>query len=202
VTPGLRAARVGAGGRVRLDGGGELRADVVVHAGDHGAGAVEPWLADKLWPVRLTHQRWAAEGPARPFSAGQSWVWAGPDGAGGLVGGGCRWACPHLEVGEVDPGRLRDDVVQKLDLVVPALVPGLAGAPVSHRWAEIATLTCDGLPLVGPLPGRPQELACLGLQGRPWSLGPAAAEAVLAGLLGDGGPRVPRCLLPGRFVGR
>jgi glycine/D-amino acid oxidase-like deaminating enzyme len=75
-----------------------------------------------------------------------------------------------------------------------------AAGAVARRWAWLDTYTCDGLPIVGPLPGSTRRIACTGFCGNDAGLAPAAAAAVAEGLLGSGRPDIPRCLTATRFV--
>jgi glycine/D-amino acid oxidase-like deaminating enzyme len=181
-----------------------LRASLVVWAGDHRLGLVEPFFLDKLHPVRLQQQlRRAAPGlvaPRWPVTAQFSYAWAGPDGAGGLLSGGCRWATPHLEVMESDEEISVPVVDQKIQAVVAARFGAWGARPPDLRWSTIATFTCDGLPIVGPLPGRPTEQALCGWNGRPWSWAMLAATDVAERLLRGGPSRLPRQLHPSRFL--
>jgi glycine/D-amino acid oxidase-like deaminating enzyme len=77
---------------------------------------------------------------------------------------------------------------------------GLTDVDVVDRWAGIMTFTCDGLPIVGPLPGRVQHISCLGFNGRPWSHAFRAAKAVRDGLMGGRSTGMPEILSPQRFV--
>ena len=80
------------------------------------------------------------------------------------------------------------------------LAEALAGAEVSHRWAWIQDHSCDGLPLVGPLPGDPRLVACTGFNGNLTGLPVRAARAVVDGLLAGRSAGAPRLLSPTRMV--
>lgn len=182
----------------------ELRASVVIYAGDHRMGALDAFFLDKLHGVRLQQQRRGPapgrRAPTFPISAQFSYAWACPTDGGGLITGGCRWATPHLEVMELDEDVQNPLVDAKISSVVAGRWPGWAEAPVQARWSLIATFTCDGLPLVGPLPGRATELALCGWNGRPWSWALAAAADVAERLLRGGPSRLPPQLAPSRFL--
>lgn len=179
--------------------GGSLAADLVVLCGDHRMKTAWPWLGDKLRPVRHQHRHHPVGRIARPVLAQFGYLSATP-GPTGVLLGGCRWATPHLEEGEDDPTVVRELVDQKIGALWQGRLPGVVEPPAA-RWSVVATHTCDGLPLVGPLPGTPTLVACCGFNGRPHSHALPAADAVLQGIL-NGRPRgVPPLFRPDRFVG-
>jgi glycine/D-amino acid oxidase-like deaminating enzyme len=63
------------------------------------------------------------------------------------------------------------------------------------RWGALFTTTCDGLPLLGPLPGEPRLHVVAGFATSAWSRGVAAGDQVASHLLGevDASPLVARC---------
>ncbi|HCH61708.1 MAG: hypothetical protein CL927_06505 [Deltaproteobacteria bacterium] len=184
--------------------GFELKADVVVHAAGLAERALDPFFGDKLFPVRFQMQRLSLpehQSPPVPFCAQLSYLQCAPRADGTVVLGGCRWATPHLEAGEEDPFTLSDAVEEKLSAVRTGLLKQCLGeAEVVDRWAGIMTFTCDGLPIVGPLPGRVGHLACLGWNGRPWSHALRAAVAIRDGLMTGRSTGWPEVLTPQRFV--
>lgn len=176
-------------------------AEVVVLTAELGLPALDPWFRDKLTPVR--EQALTTEAiPRLP-------VWGGRAGhgytfwrqlAGGALGvGGCRWATPHLEVGETDEVATVPAIQRRIEDFV-ARTGWAADAPVTRRWSWIVAHTCDGLPIVGPLPGAPRQIACCGFGGNEPGYALAAASAVVDGLLGTGAPNVPSSLTPSRFL--
>lgn len=181
-----------------IDGGpavtGPVTGEIMVLANGWRAADAAPWLADKLSPYREQAQR-VTGGPAGPGRTGYGWVaWA--PGPAGLTITGARWATPHLEAGEDRP-EIVDIVQQRLDHVRRAT---LGEAEVVARTARIETSSCDGLPIVGPLPGAPRVVVAAGWHGQALSLGPALVEAVAATLLDQSGPRVPTMFDPSRFL--
>ena len=213
-----RGATVCRGARVRLtrDGRPEnevvgeqdgaafvMKADVVVHCAGAAAAVLDPFFGDKVYPVRFQMQRVQSRAAARislpPLSSQLSYLQGAPRDDGTYVWGGCRWATPHLEVGEADDSKLSDAVDERLTSTRESLL-GLVDVDVLERWAGIMTFTCDGLPIVGPLPGRVQHIACLGFNGRPWSHAFRAAQAVRDGLMDGRSTGMPELLSPQRFV--
>ena len=147
----------------------------------------DAWLSDKVMPVR-----WQSIGvsPCEPTISRAGSVFS--------VGGrlcGARWASPHAEVGETEPVA-NPRITQTLERL--AGQDGLAldgSAPVAGIVAE----SCDGLPIVGPIPGRPRVgvLTGLGICGRTYL--PLAVAHLAAEMLGDPEIPLPRCLGTARF---
>lgn len=184
-----------AAGLVIHAGERRVTSEIVVWAAGAGTRGLEPGLAEHLVPVR--EQALAVGGlPDAPPSgtrAGFGYTWLERDGTEGWVGG-CRWATPHLEVGETEPvvgpavqGRL-DGVVERLGWTRPL-----------RRWAWIEAHSRDGLPLVGPVPGSFRLVACTAFCGNDWGLAPGAAGLVAEGLLGES-TAVSSLFSPTRFT--
>ena len=62
------------------------------------------------------------------------------------------------------------------------------------------TFSCDGLPIIGPIPGRPRFIACTAFNGRQYGLGLRAGKAVSQGILTGRAEGVPSIFKTGRFV--
>ncbi|MCE2471251.1 MAG: FAD-binding oxidoreductase, partial [Anaerolineae bacterium] len=56
-------------------------------------------------------------------------------------------------------------------------------APVAQRWSGIMGFSCDGLPLVGTLPGRPRIGFAVGFTGHGLALAGATVERAVDKLL-------------------
>lgn len=177
-------------------GGRRVSAELAVWAAGIGGSAALPDGA--LWPVRDQARQIDVSAPVPAGRAGYGHtVYRGRDGAA-LVGG-CRWATPHLELGETEP-RLVERIQAQLARFGAT---HLGGAPTDAdlAWAWIECHTCDGLPIVGPLPGDARIVSCTGWCGQDWALAPACADDLVDGLLSDG-PTAPRAWLsPARLVG-
>ncbi len=180
-----------------------IRTDVVVMCGGVDSGRIEPFLADKLYPVRFQMQHLAGADATGvpPLSAQLSYLQMAPRPSGELVLGGCRWATPTLEVGERDATQLSPAVDARLTQVRSGALGGILGdAVVVGRSAGIMAFSCDGLPIVGPVPGRVQHIVCTGWNGRPWSHALRAARAIRDGLVHGRSEGYPSILSPQRFV--
>ncbi len=67
-----------------------------------------------------------------------------------------------------------------------------ADAPVTHRWAGIMGFTSNGLPFVGPVPGRPNVHLLAGFNGHGFAVSFLSARNLARSLDGAGsGPLVP-----------
>ncbi len=180
---------------------GRLTASAVVIAAGIDSGNLEPALDGRLIPVReqalMTAPVFAWY--ATPGHAGHGYTsWRQlPDGH--LLVSGCRWATPHLEVGETDDEQIVDRIQAKLESFFRLHFPAAEETPVVDRWAWVFAQGSDGLPFVGPLPGSPQRLACCGFGGNSASFAVAAARGLVDGLL-TGTSGVPESLNPVRII--
>lgn len=183
---------------VRLLNGSRIRCDLVVMT---GGAHVTPWAADKFYTVR--HQALATEPVGRIADApiyiqyGYTGVRQLPDGA--VMISGCRWATPHLEVGETDDTVVNQKVHHSLKGFLHRHWPELTDAAISHQWSGIMTFSCDGLPIIGPLPGRPRVIACGGFGAHSASLSLRAARAVVEGIETGRPAGMPDCFSSQRF---
>ena len=201
ICTGCRVVDVGEDGfdaSVHLSNGSKIRCDLVVMT---GGAHVTPWAADKFYTVR--HQALATEPVSRIANApiyiqyGYTGVRQLADGA--VMVSGCRWATPHLEVGETDDTIVNQKVHRSLLGFLHRHWPELASATISHQWSGIMTFSCDGLPIIGPLPGRPRLIACGGFGTHSASLALRAARAVVEGIETGRPAGVPDCFASQRF---
>lgn len=155
-----------------------------------GAAIVDPYLEDKLTPVRVQAMRFvgAELPPTVTWHAMVRWC--------GAWASGARVVTPTLEVGEVE-ARSNAVVSAALERISRQFFPHLG--PVAEERVGIVATTCDGLPIVGPIPGRPREILCLGLGELGLSYAAGVARAVVEGVL-EGRPTfLPSCLRTDRF---
>lgn len=180
-------------GVVLVDAG--VRKPPVVPDADAGPVAAElvvvtdgedPWLADKVFRTPNVGVHWAGLPLARPRVSRACSVVATPLGA--MTG--ARWADPFDQGGSAVPAMLERLAHQDFG-ALPA--PGAVSRFVTF-------VSCDGLPLVGPVPGRPRVVACTGFGLAGATYGEAAARAVVAGILGRPHPPLPRCLRASRMA--
>lgn len=179
-----------------------LKTEVVIVAAGARSSQVDSWFEDKIVPVReqalLTHP--VSQLIPGANRAGYGYTHFRQVRDGGLLIGGCRWATPHMEYGEVDDQVIVDRIQEKLQATVGRLFPEMGELQVRRRWAWLNARTCDMLPIIGPLPGNPRVIACTGFVGNPYGLAPQAASAVAQGLMGEGSPEVPSFMSAQRFL--
>ena len=166
---------------VQVDVGEQsVQAEIIIFAAEAGLHDLDLWFEDKIHPVREQALR-IEGGPSFHVGlrAGFGYTTAVHDGAGPTLAG-CRWASPHMEVGESD-----DTVTtlpSKSDLGHGEAVLPAHNSDVVTRQAWITGHTCDGLPIVGPMPGA-SMVVCAGFGGNEACLGIRAAHAVVDGIM-------------------
>ncbi|MCR4318187.1 MAG: FAD-binding oxidoreductase [Planctomycetes bacterium] len=74
--------------------------------------------------------------------------------SGELVLGGFRWTSESAELGTYDDTVLNTEIARGLRSYAHELYPELPEDSVEHEWTGIMGITSDGLPMVGPLPGK------------------------------------------------
>ena len=97
-----------------------------------------------------------------------------------LLGGGRKQH--QREENDTAEDRLNPKVQAFLDRYLATYFPDVQ-APVAHRWSGIMGFSCDGLPLVGALPGKPRVGFAVGFTGHGLALAAAAAERAVDKLL-------------------
>ncbi len=177
--------------------GGRLRAEVAVLAAGWSLASLDRWFADKVHPVRERSLRVDGARPGVVATTAHGFCTLAPDDGGATVRG-CRFATPDLGVGATDPHEAVPPVEARLADLARALL-GKAATPRSAA-GHLATHTCDGLPVLGPVPGRPRLVACAGWNGRAAALAPRGAAAVAQGLLEGRADGVPALMRADRFV--
>ena len=97
-----------------------------------------------------------------------------------LLGGGRKQH--QAEENNTSEDRLNAKVHAFLDRYLAKYFPDVK-APVAQRWSGIMGFSCDGLPLVGTLPGKPRVGFAVGFTGHGLALAAAAAERAVDKLL-------------------
>jgi gamma-glutamylputrescine oxidase len=161
-----------------------IRAEAVVLAVDGSLARLLPELAEAVRPTRgqvVVTQPIDATPHGRPHYARHGFdYWQQlPDGR--LVLGGCRDA--ELEVEFTDLEETTPAVQQGIASLLERLLGRLPR--ITHRWAGIWGTTADGLPLVGPVPGREGLWVAGGYSGHGNVLGLACGELVARAILGE-----------------
>jgi len=177
-----------------------LVAEVVVFAANAWSPSVHHFFEEKIVPCR--EQALATVPVAARLSLGLRTqrgysTWRQMP-SGQLLVRGARWAARDMAMGETDetPGGA---VQREIERFLRVRHPDLSEAPITHRWAWIEAATCDGLPIIGPMPGSVRLLCCAGFNGNQLGLGVRAARAVADGLLTGRAPGVPAYMDAGRF---
>jgi glycine/D-amino acid oxidase-like deaminating enzyme len=196
VTVRANAIGIGDGPRVHTTRG-SIRAEIVLYTAGAGIATADPWFEEKIFPYR-EQALWTAPfdgAPTRPVRTQQGWLSFGPAPNGGVIATGCRWATPHLEEGETQ-AVLVDVVQERIEAAVRARYGAVT---VLGRWSWIDCKSCDGLPLIGPLPGSPRVVACTGFYGNGGGMAVRAGQGVAEGILGRKSG-LPDALSPARLV--
>ena len=187
------------GGPAVLDVSGErVEAELVILAGGWATASAWAWFDTLLYPVRLQRRVGAGGGdpglPALCRNRHEAWLSRAD---GGVELQGCRWAePPELGAGETEP-LVTDAVARAQDQFVAR---HLGPSEPRERQAGITAWSCDGLPLVGAVPGAGRVQCLVGWNG--WGLSHlgAAVQEVAAAVLGRAGQGVPDLLSPRRMV--
>lgn len=158
-----------------------------------GATPLDPFLHDKITPVRQLALLFAGAAPATlSYHTGLRFL-PSPE---GLWACGAREATAHMEVGETEPTP-SPKVGAALERLARQFFPDL-GAIIGKKSAIYAD-SCDGLPIVGPIPGRPRSLVCAGLGMGGYSYARPCVEVLVRGLLSGDAGHLPPELSTERF---
>ena len=91
------------------------------------------------------------------------------------------------------------DILQILQDQAAALLPPLASAQRIESWAGLRPATADGLPVIGPLPGKPNHLLATGHYRNGILLAPATAQIMADLITGAAPPLEIAPFSPARF---
>lgn len=185
-------------GRVHLDA--DVDAEIAVVAAGQGASSAHPWFGPMVIPVRLQGLRVpgvSLPGPALARHRFEAWS----SDAAGLSLVGCRWAeQPEMEAGVTDDQTVSEAVEARAREFLGVHHPDVP-LEAASSWSGIAAFSCDGLPLVGAIPGEPRVQALTGWGGWGLSWVGAAVRDVAGSILGTSDPdAIPAMLRPRRMV--
>jgi gamma-glutamylputrescine oxidase len=165
-------------------GADDVDAELVVVAADGGTGRILPELAAAVRPTRgqvVVTEPLGRELFPRPHYARNGFDYWQQLADGRLVVGGCR------DVRLADEFTDVEETTPEVQRGVEALVDRLVGArpTITHRWAGVWGTTLDGLPLVGPVPGRENVWVAGGYSGHGNVLGLACGELAARAICGE-----------------
>jgi len=182
--------------------GQPIQSEVVVLAAGAAMASLDAYFLDKVHAVRT--QALAIQSRKDRFKyaceAQYGYGFWRQSPAGHVLFGGCRWATPHLEVGETDDTVVVSAIHNKIRDMIQRNFPDLANQKILQSWSGIMAFTCDGLPIIGPVPGRSRVISCAGFNGHQHSLGLRAARIVADGLLHGHIGEMPQLFRPHRFL--
>jgi glycine/D-amino acid oxidase-like deaminating enzyme len=163
---------------------GELRAQMLILCTNAHTGALSPWFADKVDPVRGQMLATAPAPPlfACPVYADHGFDYWRQDEFGRVVLGGWRNLDPAAEVGTSE---ILHPAIQSRMTEFLHRFPAMRDVAITHRWAGTMGFSRDGLPIVGAVPGLPGAFAAAGFTGHgfgfAWTCGQALAKLVVEG---------------------
>lgn len=182
---------------------GPVRCELLVHAGGAAFDSVNAFVSGLVHPAR-TPLMWAT-----PKDAGGHPLCLPGTGASGydhwrplqngVLVGGLRYL--RLEQG-LD--WWRDEPDPRQDLGLNALASALLGPDsqweVRGRWSRLIDIPCDGLPVMGSLPGLSRQLMAVGFAGLDSTLGIEAAYWLSQAILTGQSEGIPELLSPRRML--
>jgi glycine/D-amino acid oxidase-like deaminating enzyme len=177
---------------------GTVHASLAVVATNARAPELLPTLQDHIDPVR---GQMLATGPLPrlfdlPVYANHGYDYWRQDDQGRVVLGGWRNLDPGAEVGHDEV--LHDDIQARMTRFIESFDFG-APVQIQDRWSGIMGFSTDGLPLVGPAPGRPGAVVGAGFTGHGFGFAMLAGQA-LADLVTQGAHPMCQDLDPRRLT--
>jgi glycine/D-amino acid oxidase-like deaminating enzyme len=145
---------------------GEVRCEMVVYAVHVDSRRFSTFLGDEIVPIRGQGMSTEPGPPMFKGSFSTHWklnVWRS-DAEGRLVMGGWRHDAWDRSYWKTRP-EIDIHLQQNIQGWFESTFPEAAPLNVSRRWSGIFGWTADYLPLVGPLPGRANELVISGFSG-------------------------------------
>ena len=116
---------------------------------------------------------------------------------GTILLGGCRTQERDTKMGEDETVNPR--IQEGLDRFLPETFPEFPPFKVSQRWAGIMDCSNDGKPLVGPMPGKPNQWVVAGFNGHGMPVGLGVGREVSRGIATEAVPATLAPFNPGRF---
>jgi glycine/D-amino acid oxidase-like deaminating enzyme len=177
---------------------GEINCEILLVACNAQSRSVDPFFEDKITPVRLQTIAVPHTGKGSLPSNCQFGYLQWRDINNHRLLSGCRWGTAHLEIGENDDSVVSKPIGGHLRNLAKQCF-GFEKEP-THEWTGIMGFSCDGLPLIGQLPGASDIIACCAFSGNQGSLGFKAGQSAARLILDGEDPDLPDLFLPGRFL--
>ena len=179
---------------------GTTDAEIIVYMQHDHLQTIDPFFSTTLHSVRTQSIAYVRKSPFIPQSCSSQYGYVQWRDEGKLrFISGCRWATPHLEQGETDDSQTVFTIEEALIRTAKQYFSE-RDIDVTYRWSMIEKKSCDGLPLVGSLPGRDHIIACTAFHGRILGLGFSCAESVKDLLIHGTSSTLPRCFSTRRFI--
>lgn len=181
---------------------GRLRAEMLLLCGDALVARLDPFFHDTVTPAsaQMVQTGPVESGLEIPIVThfGQEYLRRAPDGS--ILVGGMRWALPDFGVGRRSERPL-PELTARLVRFLREMFPRFADARPARHWGGLLGLSCDGLPFIGPIPGRPRLLVAAGYSGRGLAMGFLAGRMLGQMVVGDPVPEEwTRHVSPRRMV--
>ena len=179
---------------------GTTTAEILVHMQHDQLQNLDPFFSTTLNTVRAQSIAYKRTSPFVPQACTSQYGYVTWRDKGTLrLLSGCRWATPHLEQGESDDS-VTVPSIEKALLRTAEQCFSEENINVLYRWSMIERKSCDGLPLVGALPGRDHIIACTAFHGRLLGLGFACAASIRDLLIHGTTSELPTCFSTRRFI--
>lgn len=180
---------------------GQIEAKSIVHATNAFTHHLLPELKDIITPVR--GQVIATEPVPRLWDfdwlANNSYEYAIQRLDGRIIFGGMRRRSPTRESGVEDDTTLEPNVSQGLRSFLREAFEPLREAKIDYEWTGIMGYTPDDNPLIGKVPGRPDEYIAAGYTGHGMSVGFLAGKTLAETIAGKQEVFIPKAYRSTRF---
>lgn len=199
VHEGLRVTEVREEGDVAVTTSrGVVRSEIVILATEAELPALLPFCRFKLVPMRAQALAAAADVALQPG------IWSAAHGyeVGRVQADGAVWLSGSRDLPVRDELGARRETTPAVQALLERELhawKSFASHRVVRRWAGVQAVSCDGLPLAGPVPGRPRLLVLggFGMEGLGMTL---AAADVVAELIRTGRAAHAGAFTPRRFL--
>ncbi|MGG6295499.1 NAD(P)/FAD-dependent oxidoreductase [Leptolyngbya sp. AN02str] len=177
-----------------------IQAQAIVHATNAHARRLRPILQEIIVPVR--GQALVTQPVPRLWefdwitNYGYEYGLQRVDGR--IVFGGMRWRSPTMEWDIEDDSQIHPTISQQLREFLPATFDALRDVQIQQEWTGIMAFSPDDNPLIGALPGYPNEFIIAGYSGHGMTIAFGAGRAI-ARMVAGYPPELPSAFFPDRF---